>query len=205
MTRIASTLAMVVTLTIAVATCRHFQYEAHPLYEGEPRPTADVAKLSGPVAKVDGMDVSHLGSLFALLPGCHVVELPTTLGQGTSTGAWSATIGHVSYAFAMKPGHLYVIETHTLPGNAASVGNAVVGGVKVTAVERDSDGNLVAKLAQVRSRADVEKCRTEDDKLRAQQKPAVRPDVARPLPPPPVSAPTTGPMSPMDAGAETTP
>jgi hypothetical protein len=166
MTRIASTFALAAVLTIAFATCRHFQYDAHPLYEGEVLPAAEVAKLSGPIAKVDGVDVSHRGSLFALLPGCHIVELPTQLGEGTSNGAWSVNIGHVSYALAMKAGRLYAIDTELQPGSSASTGNASVGGVKVTATERDVDGKAIAKLSRVHNKRDIESCRAADASLR---------------------------------------
>jgi hypothetical protein len=165
MTRIASMFALAAVLTIAFATCRHFQYDAHPLYEGDARPAAEVAKLSGPIAKVDGVDVSHAGSLFALLPGCHIVELPTRIGEGTASGAWSVKLGHVSYAFAMKAGRLYVIDTELLPGNSASVGNAAVGGVKVTATERDADGKVIAKLSRIHSKSDIESCGAADASL----------------------------------------
>jgi hypothetical protein len=178
MPRIASTFALAAVLTIAFATCRHFQYDAHPLYEGDVRPAAEVAKLSGPIAKVDGVDVSHMGSLFALLPGCHIVELPTQLGEGTTSGAWSVNIGHVSYALAMKAGHFYVINTELLPGSSASTGNASVGGVKVTAAERDADGKVIAKLAKVRSKADIESCQAADASLRAPTTPAFHPDAS---------------------------
>jgi hypothetical protein len=198
MTRIASTFALAAVLTIAFATCRHFQYDAHPLYEGEVRPTAEVAKLSGPIAKVDGVDVSHLGSLFALLPGCHIVELPTQLGEGTGSGAWSASIGHVSYAFAMKAGRLYVIDTELQSGSSASVGNASVGGVKVTAAERDADGKLIAKLSPIHKKGDVESCRAADASLRASSARPQQPDASiAPKNPTPAAAPA----SPIDGGA----
>lgn len=158
MTRTASLLGLAGVFTLAGAACRHFQVEPRPLYEGQARPASEVARLSGPVGKVDGVKVSRLGTLFALLPGCHVVELPSTLGEGSSSGAWSVDIGHVEYAFVMKPGYLYAIEIKTQPGNAASTGNADVGGVAITAVERDAGGKLLAKIPQVRTKADLEKC-----------------------------------------------
>jgi len=197
MTRIASTFALAAVLTIAFATCRHFQYDAHPLYEGEVLPAAEVAKLSGPIAKVDGVDVSHMGSLFALLPGCHIVELPTELGGGTSSGAWSVNIGHVSYALAMKAGRLYVIDTELQPGSSASVGNASVGGVKVTATERDADGKAIAKLARVHTKGDIESCRAADAMRARPARPQQRDAGVAPKKPPSAAAPT----SPVDGGA----
>jgi hypothetical protein len=198
MTRIASTFALAATLIVAFASCRHFQADAHPLYEGDARPAAEVATLSGPIAKVDGVDVSHVGSLFALLPGCHIVELPTQLGGGTSSGAWSVSIGHVSYAFAMKAGHLYAIDTELQPGSSASMGNASVGGVKVTATEREADGKVITKLAKIRSKADIQSCEAADADLRAPSpKPQQRDASIAPKDPSSAAAQT----SPVDGGA----
>jgi len=198
MTRITSTFALAALMTIAFATCRHFQSEAHPLYEGDVLPSAEVANLSGPVAKVDGVNVSHMGSLFALLPGCHIVELPTQIGEGTTSGAWSENIGHVSYALAMKAGHLYAINTELKPGSSVSVGNAAVGGVKVTATERDSDGKVIAKLSPIHTKGDIESCRAADASLHAPSvTPQQRDAIVAPKDPPSAAAPTP----PVDGGA----
>jgi hypothetical protein len=198
MTRIASMFVLAAALTVAFASCRHFQADAHPLYEGDVRPAAEVATLSGPIAKVDGVDVSHMGSLFAILPGCHIVELPTQLGGGTPSGAWSVSIGHVSYAFAMKAGHFYAIDTDLQPGSSASMGNASVGGVKVTATERAADGKVIAKLAKIRTKADIESCEAADAGLRAPApKPQQRDASIAPKDPTPAAAPT----APVDGGA----
>jgi hypothetical protein len=196
MTRTASTFALAAVLTLAFATCRHFQYDAHPLYEGEVLPGTEVAKLSGPLAKVDGVDVSHLGTLFALLPGCHIVELPTQLGEGTSSGAWSVNIGHVSYAMVMKAGRLYAIDTELEPGSSASTGNASVGGVKVTATERDADGKVLAKLPRIQTKGDIASCRATDASLRARPaRPQQRDAGVAPSEPP------AAPSAPVDGGA----
>jgi hypothetical protein len=200
MTRIASTSAL--AWIMFASSCRSLGYEAHPLYEGEPRSSAEVARLSGPVVKVDGVDVSRLGSLFALLPGCHIVELKSKIGAGTAGGAGSEEIGHVVYAFQMKAGHLYAIDAETRPGGADSVGNASVGGVKLRAVEQDASGKVVAKLSRVRSNADIERCRAADANLRAtaEDQEATQTDAS--------IAPTTAPAAmsrpslPVDAGSE---
>lgn len=163
MTRVVSGFA----LACMLASCRHFQSDADRLYEGEPRPPAEVAKLAGPIAKVDGVDVSELGPIFALLPGCHIVQLRSKIGEGTATGAWSEEIGRVIYAFPMRAGYLYVVDAELQAGgSASSVGNAGIGGVKLRAVEEDADGKVVAKFSKVRSKADVEKCREADASLR---------------------------------------
>jgi hypothetical protein len=153
--------------------------------------------LSGPVAKVDGVDVSRLGSMFALLPGCHIVELKSKIGEGTSGGAWSEEIGHVVYAFQMKAGHLYAIDTEVRPGGADSVGNASVGGIKLRAVEQDANGKVLAKLSRVRSNADIERCRAADADLRATPEAAAQTDASiAPAAPAATSRPS------LDAGSE---
>jgi hypothetical protein len=165
MTRIASTVAL--AGLVATTSCRHFQNGADNLYEGEPRPSAEVARLAGPIAKVDGVDVSELGPIFALLPGCHIVELRPKIGEGSANGAWSADIGRVVYALPMKAGRLYVIDAELKAGGSSnSVGNASVGGVRVRAVEEDGEGNVVAKFSKAKTKADIERCREADASLR---------------------------------------
>ena len=57
--------------------------------------------------------------------------------------------------------------------------------MKVTAAERDADGKVTAKLAKVRSKADIEGCQAADASLRA---PSKDPSTA------------TAPTSPIDGG-----
>jgi hypothetical protein len=129
----------------------------HPLYDGPTLPAQDVAVLSGPVAKVDGVDVSEQGAVFALLPGCHVVTLQSQIGEGGVSGAWSADVRKQVYAFRMKAGNSYVIDVRLLPGNH-SVGTANVGSVKIVAVEQDGRGKKIGSIAPARGRADIEAC-----------------------------------------------
>jgi hypothetical protein len=143
--------------TTGGASCGHFGPVPHPLYPGPARPTEEVARLSGPVVTVDGANVSSLGSSFTLLPGCHVVELQPRIGEGSVSGAWSAEIRHAVYAFKMKAGHSYEIDVHLRAGNS-SVGKGTVGGVKITAVERDPRGAVVGSTTPVRNSADAEAC-----------------------------------------------
>jgi hypothetical protein len=142
--------------------CGHLQPVDHPLYPGPARPSGEVARLSGPLALVDGADVSGLGSSFALLPGCHVVELQKRIGEGSTSGAWSADLRHRVYAFKMQAGHSYEIDVQLRSGNE-SVGNGTVGAVKITAVERDARGTAVGFLAPVRNNAEVQACRASAD------------------------------------------
>ncbi len=138
-------------------TCGHFGPASRPLYPGPARGDAEVARLAGPIAKVDGLDVSELGGVFALLPGCHVVEVRQKIGEGGVSGAWSTELRQTTYAFRMKAGSSYEIDVHLEPGNN-SVGNANVGRAWVEAIERDARGQVVASILPARRPADLEAC-----------------------------------------------
>lgn len=169
MLRLSACLLAIFVLVAIAAACGHFQPRAHPLYPGPARSAAELARLSGPIAKVDGADVSSLGGTFALLPGCHVVELRRKIGEGTVSGAWSADLRQTIYAFRMKAGQSYEIDIQLQSGNNASVGNATVGSVSVQAVERDASGKTVAIIPPVRKNADIEACQVwEEDLAKAQ-------------------------------------
>jgi hypothetical protein len=150
-------LAAILTGVALLAACGHMGTTPHPLYDGLARPAQEVAVLSGPIATVDGVDVSRQGTLFSLLPGCHLVVLQSQIGEGGVSGAWSADIPKRVYAFRMKAGNSYAIDASLLPGNHA-VGTANVGGVKITAVEQDSRGKKVGTIAPARSEAEIESC-----------------------------------------------
>jgi hypothetical protein len=150
-------------LVAIVAACGHFQPTSQPLYPGPSRPAGEVARLSGPIAKVDGVDVSRLGGSFDLLPGCHVVELKRKVGEGSVGGAWSADLGHVTYALRMRAGQSYEINIRLQAGNSASVGNATVGAASVEAVERDASGKTVANLLPARQATDIDACQRWDE------------------------------------------
>jgi hypothetical protein len=147
-----------VLVVVSGAACGHFQPVAHHLYPGPARPATEVARLSGPVATVDGLAVPDKATLFSLLPGCHVVELQPRIGEGSVSGAWSAEIRHRIYAFEMKAGSSYEIEVHLRPGSDA-LGTGTVGSAKIKVVERDASGALVGTIAPVRNEADIAACR----------------------------------------------
>ena len=165
MLRLSACLLAILVLAVIAVACGHFQPTAHPLYPGPARPSAELARLTGPIAKVDGADVSRLGGTFALLPGCHLVELRRKIGEGTVSGAWSAEIGHLTYAFRMRAGQSYEIDVRLQHGNSESVGNATVGNVSVEAVERDASGQAVASIPPVRKSADLEACQLWEEEL----------------------------------------
>jgi hypothetical protein len=140
------------------AGCASFQAAPQPLYPGPPRPAAELAVVNGPLAAIDALDVSRLGPAFYVLPGCHAVVLREHLGEGSSGGAWSVTIPRTLYAIDMVAGHSYEMNVHLLSGNSASIGNANVGGVKITAVERDASGKVLRPLAPLGKGAEGTGC-----------------------------------------------
>lgn len=146
-----------VLLVAFVGACSHFQPATHPLYAGPVRPTAEVARLSGPIATVDGVDVSSVGTSFSLLPGCHVVELRRKIGEGSTSGAWSTELRYTRYAFRMRAGSSYEIDVQLQPGNAA-MGSANVGGVTIEAVERGPSGKIVGVIPPVQKPAQIDAC-----------------------------------------------
>jgi hypothetical protein len=70
-----STLAALVALLLPACIVRGGQPLALYPNPESPRPPAEVARLFGPIAAIDGQDVSRQGKSFALLPGCHIVRL----------------------------------------------------------------------------------------------------------------------------------
>jgi hypothetical protein len=141
------------------AGCGHFLPVPHPLYPGPVQPSDKVAVLTGPVATVDGADVSSQGTSFALLPGCHIVALKRKIGEGNMIGAWSADLRPTVYAFRMEAGRSFEIDIHLQHSGNDSVDNATVGVAKIDAVERDARGTALRSIAPVRSDAEVEACR----------------------------------------------
>ena len=125
----------------------------HPLYPGDARPAAEVARLFGPIAEVDGQDVSRMGKSFALLPGCHIVKLAEKTGEinTLSSGGYVATLPRLTYAFRMRAGLTYEIEVH------AEVGSGPTGQITIRAWERDERGGAT-QLNPAGSSADVEDC-----------------------------------------------
>lgn len=144
--------------------CAQFHAQPYPLY-GEPmQPSDRVATLMGPIGVVDGKNVAKRGSLFALLPGCHVVSLRKEMSEGGLGGAWSIELPEQTYVFRMQAGHTYEIQvlrqSSVGAGSAVStVGNATpAGGVKIEAVDRDAQGKILAVVAPTRSSSEIEAC-----------------------------------------------
>ena len=92
-----------------------------PLYpNAEARlPCEQIARVFGPIASIDGRDVSSLGGAFDVLPGCHVVR--TRADQLEST-TYVTVIGHPGgrvFALTTKPGYTYIVkrEVSDRPGS----------------------------------------------------------------------------------------
>ena len=147
--------ATVMLLAAVSSGCEHLgRARPVPLYPNPtaPRPPESLAHLQGPIAEVDGIDVEPYGTVFDLLPGCHVVTLRRKVGEGSVSGAWMADLGTVIYTFHMRPGFLYTIDV------SARFRGSSHGSLTITAEERDPCGALVSRMVPVQSWQDVEAC-----------------------------------------------
>ena len=120
-----------------------------PLYPNpeSPRPPAEVARLFGPIAAIDGEDVSRRGKSFALLPGCHIVRLVDKVGaiNTSSSGGYVGTIGGVIFALRMKASFAYEIEVGFFDTTGPT------GQLTIRAWERAADGSSATPIAPARS------------------------------------------------------
>ncbi len=119
--------------------CHSVGKSGYPLYppSAVPPAAAQIATLEGPINVVDDVNVSAKGRIFQLLPGCHIVTLERNIGEGGDNGAWTANLPRITYAFEMKPGHLYKIIVDV------EMGSAMLGRMKLTARETAPDGSSV--------------------------------------------------------------
>jgi hypothetical protein len=138
---------------LLVAGCIVSGGHPHPLYPGDPRPPAEIARLFGPIGAVDGQDVSHFGKSFSLLPGCHVVKLAQKTGEINTlgSGGYVASLPDVTYAFRMRPAHTYEIEIQTDPSSGP------IGEIRIRAWERDANG-AANELGPARSTEEIDDC-----------------------------------------------
>jgi len=144
-------------LVVGLAGCIGREGRGVPLYgDGQSlRPRGEVARLVGPIAYVDGRDVTSLGGTLELLPGCHVVEIGGRTGQvDIMRGGWAATLPNLGYAFRMQGGHSYVIELRHDP----TLGQGPQASGRIVAYEQDPEGSVIY-VPWVRGRAAVEACR----------------------------------------------
>ena len=153
MTRSTSAASAVLGASLLVG-CITSGGKAHPLYPGAPRAPGEVARLSGPIAAVDELDVSKFGKVFALLPGCHVVQLAAKTGETSSTGGggYVTNLPRTVYAFRMQPGHAYEIDV-----KFDGQGGPTVGQVTIRAWDRDGNGGAI-EVAPAASTAEIDDC-----------------------------------------------
>lgn len=131
------------------------QVRSYPLYPNPQvrREPAKVARLTGIVGTVDGVSVAGNGNTFDLAPGCHVVTLVRTVGEGGEHEPWTAEVPRAVFAFKMSAGHVYVIEYRVQMGSNRN------GTVTVSALERDGSGAAIGPVAPVRGAQDIEDCK----------------------------------------------
>jgi len=150
--RAASALLVV---ALAIPACIVHEGEPHPLYTNdEPlQPPNRVARLFGPIAAIDGKDVSQLGKSFSLLPGCHIVRLLDKVGEISQAGGYVGNIGTAIFAIWMKADHVYEVEVQMR--NATGP----VGRLTIQTWERAADGSGARSIAPARTDKDFDDCR----------------------------------------------
>jgi hypothetical protein len=101
-------------LVLAVCVSR-LDLAGYPLYPDVGRRLAseEVTRLYGPVALVDGRDVSTLGDALELMPGCHRVRtrddpVPNIFARSRAGGGFR--FGARFFVLSMKAGHAYVLK-----------------------------------------------------------------------------------------------
>jgi hypothetical protein len=145
---------MAILVGLGCAGCGHLGRDPFPLYPNQEivRAPEELAILQGPISEVDQQPVSRHGSLFSLLPGCHVVQLKNAIGEGGNGGAWSAHLPPMVYAFRMMPAHHYVID-YRMEDTSGPVGR-----INITARDLAPGGSsTIVGLAT--SGADIDDCR----------------------------------------------
>ena len=98
----------------------HHPQQGYPLYEPQlpARPADRVARLFGPLAKVDDRDVMELGAPFDVEPGCHVLEVRQDFLQVDTAGA-ARPLEEQRLAFGamMTAGYIYSVERTSVSTN----------------------------------------------------------------------------------------
>jgi len=108
----------------------------YPLHDNPNQPLSRVARLHGYVEAVDGESVTEHGHLFELMPGCHVLRTPRTWGGSGTDRTVTAETGNLRFVIQMRAGHEYEVRVLLLEA---------VGRIEVEAVEKDPNGDVVAK------------------------------------------------------------
>ena len=181
----AAILGLAMLIGLSTSACGSIgRVRAFPLYPGadHPRTPESLARLEGPIQFVDSLDVEAHGTVFDVLPGCHVVTLRRTIGDiSQNGGVWWADLGWLTYAFRMKAGRVYSVEYTTAFGSAGH------GTMRLAAYERDSEGRVLGTVGLVRSEGDIVACRAWEA---AQRNVDPAPGAASPQPLSPSRSPT---------------
>jgi hypothetical protein len=139
-----------------IAGCITRGGEPHPLYPNAEvrRPPEQVARLFGPIASVDGRDVSRLGKSFSVLPGCHVVQLLDKVGQiNTSNGGgYVGVTGGAVFALRMRANFTYEIDVQVQDVTGP------VGQLAIQAWERRAEGGNGTAIAPAKSVEEIADC-----------------------------------------------
>lgn len=139
----------------AVSGCIHND-RGLPLYGGDTLPEERVARLVGPIERVDGKAVPGGTGTFELMPGCHLVQIGGSVGtafKAAPEDGWVATIPRLVYAFPMRAGHSYSISFEPAP----TLGKQSVGTGRMLAREDDRKGHRQV-ISPARTREDVAEC-----------------------------------------------
>jgi hypothetical protein len=127
----------------------------YPNSAAHPRSPAEVAVVEGPIEKIDGQNVNGQGTRFALLPGCHVVDIGQA-NEGYSMSSGAAVTGQVqpaTYALRMKPGARYTIRRETLTSELQTFR------VVLTATE-ELPGGATTNLDPIKSGEEIAACKS---------------------------------------------
>jgi hypothetical protein len=109
--------AALALLPLVAGCITHTAANAYPLYPDPetPRSNDEIGILNGPIAVVDGRDVSDHGRTFALAPGCHSFRLLAKDGNGKANGAYIITLPQQTVTFWVRPRHFYAIDIKLRP------------------------------------------------------------------------------------------
>ena len=131
------------------------QPSGEPLYPHPeiPRRADEVASITGPIAFIDERPVSSRGTVFQVLPGCHVVRLLDRIGEmnAEGTAGWSAHLPPLVFLFRTRGGFSYGIDVR------GRSGSGLYGELSVAASERAPDGTITA-VPPSRDAGEVQAC-----------------------------------------------
>lgn len=126
----------------------------YPNAAAQPRSAAEVAVVEGPILRIDGQGVNERGTRFALLPGCHVVDIDQA-NSGNSLSSGMAVTGQTqpaTYALRMKPGGHYTIRRDAVTGELQTVRI-------VLSAREELPGGATSDLDPIKSGEEIAACK----------------------------------------------